>query len=254
MIQKNWQALIKPYRLGVKEGKNPNYEATVVAEPLERGFGLTLGNALRRVLLSSLQGAAITSVRFEGAVHEFSTLPGVREDIPEIILNLKSLALKMNGTGAKKVILKTSKEGVVRASQITETADIKILDPDLVICHLDKGASIAMEMIVETGKGYIPASQNKKDDASIDVIPIDSWFSPVRKVAYKVEDTRVGQVTNFDKLILQVETDGSIRPEDAVALAARILQDQLQQFINFEEPKTDPRPKFGVFNISCSVF
>jgi len=243
VIQKNWQALIKPYRLGVKEGKNPNYEATVVAEPLERGFGLTLGNALRRVLLSSLQGAAITSVRFEGAVHEFSTLPGVREDIPEIILNLKSLALKMNGTGAKKVILKTSKEGVVRASQITETADIKILDPDLVICHLDKGASIAMEMIVETGKGYIPASQNKKDDASIDVIPIDSWFSPVRKVAYKVEDTRVGQVTNFDKLILQVETDGSIRPEDAVALAARILQDQLQQFINFEEPKTDPRPE-----------
>lgn len=239
MIQKNWQALIKPYRLEVKEGLDPRHEGTIIAEPLERGFGLTLGNALRRVLLSSLQGSAITSVRFEGAVHEFSTLPGVREDIPEIILNLKSLAVKLSSSTSKKITLKADKEGPVRASQITETADVKVLDPDLIICHLDKGASIAMEMVVETGKGYVPASQNKKDDAPIGVIPIDAWFSPVRKVAYKVEDTRVGQVTNFDKLILQVETDGAVTPDDAVAIAARVLQDQLQQFINFEEPSSD---------------
>lgn len=241
MIQKNWQALIKPYRLMTKEGKNPDCEGTVVAEPLERGFGLTLGNALRRVLLSSLQGAAVTSVKFEGASHEFTTLPGVREDIPEIILNLKGLPVKLEGESSKKVQLKADKEGPVLASQITEVAGVRVLDPDLVICHLDKGASISLELIIENGKGYVPASMNRKDDSPLGVIPIDSWFSPVRKVAYKVEDTRVGQVTNFDKLILQVETDGSVRPEDAVAFAARIIQEQLKQFINFEEPEAEPK-------------
>lgn len=236
MIQKNWQALIKPYRLEMREGENPDCEGVVIAEPLERGFGLTLGNALRRVLLSSLQGAAVTSVRFDGVSHEFTTLPGVREDVPEIILNLKTLALVMHTETPRKLLLKSSQEGPVTAAQITASSDVKILNPGLVICHLDKGASLSVELTVETGKGYVPANQNKKEDAPIGVIPVDALFSPVLKVAYKVEDTRVGQVTNFDRLILQLETNGAVRPEDAVALAARILQDQFQQFINFEEP------------------
>lgn len=236
MIQKNWQALIKPYKLNIKESADPMREASVVAEPLERGFGLTLGNALRRVLLSSLQGAAVTSLRIDGALHEFTTVKGVREDVQEIILNLKSLALKLRGDVPKKMHISADKEGAIRASDLKCPPEVEILDPDLVICHLDKGAKLNMELTVENGKGYVPASYNKKEDAPIGVIPVDSWFSPIKKVSYKVEDTRVGQVTNYDKLTLFVETNGALTPEDAVAYASRVLQDQLQQFINFEEP------------------
>ncbi|MDC0344856.1 DNA-directed RNA polymerase subunit alpha [Alphaproteobacteria bacterium] len=234
-MQKNWQALIKPYRLDVKAAEGS--ENTVVAEPLERGFGLTLGNALRRVLLSSLQGAAVTSVRIDGAQHEFTAISGVREDVPEIILNIKALCIKSASDTPKKMTLKAEKAGPVTAGQIQTPGDIEILNPDFVLCHLDKGAQLSMELTVETGKGYVPAAQNRKDDTPLGVIPIDALYSPVRKVAYKVENTRVGQVTDYDKLILTLETDGSLRPEDAVAYAARILQDQLKQFVNFDEPE-----------------
>lgn len=237
MIQKNWQALIKPNKLNVEPGDDVGRSATVVAEPLERGFGLTLGNALRRVLLSSLHGAAVTSVQIDGVLHEFSSIPGVREDVTDIVLNIKVLALRMHGEGPKKIRLVAEGPGEITASKIEAGHDIEIMNPDLVICTLDEGAKISMEMTVETGTGYVPATQNRPEDAPIGLIPIDSVFSPIRRVSYKVENTRVGQVTDYDKLAMQIETNGALTPDDAVAYAARILQDQLQLFINFEEPE-----------------
>ena len=237
VIQKNWQALIKPKQLSVEPGDDPKRAATVVADPLERGFGLTLGNALRRVLLSSLQGAAITSMQMEGVLHEFSSISGVLEDVTDIVLNVKGIALRMHGDGPKRMRLKMQGPGEVRASAIETGHDIEIMNPDQLICTLDKGAKIAIEFTVEIGKGYVPASQNRPEDAPIGLIPVDALFSPVRKVSYKVENTRVGQVTDYDKLSMRIETNGAVTPEDSVALAARILQDQLQLFINFEEPR-----------------
>jgi DNA-directed RNA polymerase subunit alpha len=210
--------------------------AKVVAEPLERGFGLTLGNALRRVLLSSLQGAAVTSMHVDGVLHEFSSIPGVREDLTDVVLNVKSIALRMYGDGPKRMRLRSEGPGEVTAGQIETGHDIEVMNPDLVICTLDDGARIDMELTVETGKGYIPGSQNRPEDAPIGLIPVDAMFSPVRKVSYKVENTRVGQVTDYDKLTMEIETNGAVTPEDSVALAARILQEQLQLFINFDEP------------------
>jgi len=238
VIQKNWTELIKPNKLNVEPGAEPSRFATVVAEPLERGFGLTLGNALRRVLLSSLQGAAVTSVHIDGILHEFSSIPGVREDVTDIVLNIKELAIRTFTDGPHRLTLKATGPGEVVASRIECPAGVEILNPGNVICTLDKAASIAMELTVETGKGYVPAVQNRPEDAPIGLIPVDALYSPVRKVAYRVENTRVGQVTDYDKLSLDLETDGTVSPEDAVALAARILQDQLQLFINFEEPTT----------------
>src|SRR5579872_4532229 len=225
-IQKNWQELTKPHQLEVQPGDDPARIATVIAGPLERGFGLTLGNALRRVLLSSLQGAAITSVQIEGVLHEFSSLPGVREDITDIVLNIKGIALRMHGDGPKRMRLKLEGPGEVRAGQIETGHDIEIMNPDHLICTLDKASKIAFEFTVDIGKGYVPATQNRPEDAPIGLIPVDALFSPVRKVSYKVENTRVGQVTDFDKLSMRIETNGAVSPEDAVALAARILQDQ----------------------------
>jgi DNA-directed RNA polymerase subunit alpha len=239
-IQKNWQELIKPNKLNVESVGDRGRTATIVMEPLERGFGVTLGNALRRVLLSSLQGSAITSVQIEGVLHEFSSIPGVREDVTDIILNLKSLAIRLHGDGPKRVVLNATGPGEVKAKAIESGADIDILDPNFVICHLDKKAKINMEIMVETGKGYVPAIQTRPDDAPIGLIPVDALFSPIRRVTYKVSNTRVGQVTDYDKLSLVVETDGTIAPEDAVALAARVLQDQLQIFITFKEPEAVP--------------
>ena len=239
MLQKNWQELIKPSKLEIVPGSDPARRATVVAEPLERGFGLTLGNSLRRVLLSSLQGAAVTSIQIDGVLHEFSSIPGVREDVTDIVLNIKSMGLKMMAEGPKRMVLKATGPGAVTASQIETGADIEIMEPDLVLCHLDNGASITMELTVENGKGYVAASQNRAEDSPIGLIPIDAVFSPVTKVAYKVENTRVGQDTDYDKLFLDLTTNGAVTPDDAVALAARILQDQLQLFINFEEPSTE---------------
>ncbi len=251
MIQKNWQTLIKPTKLQIEGGTDPRRAATIVADPLERGFGLTLGNAIRRVLLSSLQGAAITSIQVEGVLHEFSSIPGVREDVTDIVLNLKSLGLRMHGEGSKRMSLTASGPGVVTAAQIEAGADIDIMDPDLIICTLDEGAKLNMEMTVESGKGYVPANQNRPEDAPIGMIPIDALYSPIRKVSYKVDNTRVGQITDYDKLSLSIETDGSVTPEDSLALAARILQDQMQLFVNFEEPQVavaEERPSELPFN------
>ena len=237
MLQKNWTELIKPNKLAVEPGTDPKRFATVVAEPLERGFGLTLGNALRRVLLSSLQGAAVTSVQIENVLHEFSSIPGVREDVTDIVLNIKGMGLKMHGEGPKRMRLVAEGPGEVRAGMIQTGHDIEIMNPDLVLCTLDQGANVKMEFTVDTGKGYMAAAVSRLEDSPIGLIPVDALFSPVKKVSYKVDNSRVGQVTDYDKLSMQVETNGAIAPEDAVALAARILQDQLQLFINFEEPR-----------------
>jgi DNA-directed RNA polymerase subunit alpha len=238
VIQKNWQELIKPAKIDVVPGRHPELTATLIAEPLERGFGLTLGNALRRILLSSLQGAAVTSVQIDGVLHEFSSLPGVREDVTDIILNIKLIALRLNGEGPRRMVLKAEGPCEVTAGMIEVGHDIEIMNPGLVLCTLADGAKLAMELTVANGKGYVPASQNRPEDPPIGLIPVDSLFSPVRKVTYKVENARVGQVTDYDKLSLEVTTSGAVTPEDSVALAARILQDQLQRFINFEEPET----------------
>ena len=236
MIQNNWQELIRPTKLDIRPGAEPLRQATVVAEPLERGFGLTLGNALRRILLSSLQGAAITSVQIENVLHEFSSVPGVREDVTDIVLNLKGVAVAMDVAGPKRLSISEMGPKVVTAGDIRETAGISILNRDHVICHLDDGASVSFEMTVETGKGYVAADKNTPDDAPIGLIPIDALYSPVKKVSYDVQPTREGKVLDYDKLSLKIETDGSVTPEDAVAFAARILQDQLTIFVNFEEP------------------
>ena len=235
---RNWQELIKPADLAVKSSEEPTREATIEAEPLESGFGMTLGNALRRVLLSSLQGAAVTAVQIDGVLHEFSSIDGVREDVTDIVLNLKSLALRKHGEGARRMMLSASGPGQITAGMIEAPHDIEIIDPDVVICTLDKGAKISMEITVESGKGYVPAAENREEDAPIGLVPVDALFSPVRRVAYRVEDARVGQRTDLDKLIMEIETDGTVTPEDAIALAARILQDQLKLFVNFQEPKS----------------
>ena len=250
------------------EGAN---KTKIVVEPLERGFGLTLGNALRRVLLSSLQGGAVTSIKIDGVLHEFSVIPGVREDVTDIVLNIKCLAVAVHGEGAKTMSLKAEGPCVVTAAMIETGHDVEIKNPDWVICNLDAGARLNMELTVGTGKGYVPAAMNKTADTPIGVIPVDAIYSPVRKVSYKVENTRVGQATDYDKLTLVVETNGVVTPEDAVAYAARrvgqatdydkltlvvetngvvtpedavayaarILQDQLKPFINFDEPEAE---------------
>ena len=237
MLQKNWTDLIKPSKLDIQPGPDENRLAKVVAEPLERGFGLTFGNALRRILLSSLQGAAVTSIQIDGVLHEFSSIPGVREDVTDAVLNVKQIALRMSGEGPKRMRLRAEGPGEVTAGQIEAGHDIEVMNPGLVLCTLDDGARIDMEFTVNSGKGYVPATQNRPEDAPIGLIPVDSIFSPVRRVTYHVDNTRVGQVTDYDKLTMEIETNGAVKPEDAVALAARILQDQLQLFINFEEPQ-----------------
>jgi len=241
MIHKNWQELIRPTQLDIRPGADPLRQATAVAEPLERGFGLTLGNALRRVLLSSLQGAAITSVQIDNVLHEFSSVAGVREDVTDIVLNLKGVAVSMEVEGMKRVSVSAKGPGVVTAGDISESNGITILNRDHVICHLDDGASLFMEMTVESGKGYVAADKNRPEDAPIGLIPIDAIFSPITKVSYEVTPTREGQVLDYDKLTLKVDTDGSVTPEDAIAYAARILQDQLSVFVNFDEPEAAGR-------------
>jgi DNA-directed RNA polymerase subunit alpha len=236
-IQKNWQELIRPNKLQVMPGGDPKREAILVAEPLERGFGVTLGNALRRVLLSSLQGAAVQSVHIDGVLHEFSSIPGVREDITDIVLNIKDIAIRMQADGPKRMVVKKQGPGAVTAGDIQTVGDVVVLNPDLVLCTLDEGAEIRMEFTVNNGKGYVPTERNRPEDAPIGLIPVDSLYSPVRKVSYRVENTREGQILDYDKLTMQIETNGALSPDDAVAYAARILQDQLNVFVNFEEPR-----------------
>ncbi|MBE8191151.1 MAG: DNA-directed RNA polymerase subunit alpha, partial [Alphaproteobacteria bacterium] len=226
-----------PHKIDIISEHDNAHHARIVAEPLERGFGLTLGNALRRVLLSSIQGAAVTAVQIDGVLHEFSSIAGVREDVTDIVLNIKKMSLAAETEGTKRLTLSKKGPGVVTAGDIEETANVKILNPDLVLCTLDEAAEVRFEFIVNTGKGYVPAEKNRPEDAPIGLIPVDSLYSPIRRVSYNVENTREGQVLDYDKLTLDVETDGTITPEDSLALAARILQDQLQIFINFEEPE-----------------
>jgi DNA-directed RNA polymerase subunit alpha len=232
---KNWQELKKPSGLEKKSGGDGKRKATFIAEPLERGFGLTLGNALRRVLLSSLQGAAVTSIKIENVLHEFSSLAGVREDVTDIVLNVKQIALKMQGEGPKRLQLSATGPANVTAGDIAVSGDIEVMNPDLLICHLDEGATLNMELTADVGKGYVPATANRPADAPIGLIPVDSLYSPVRQVSYKVDPTRVGQDLDYDKLTLTVETDGTITPEDAVGYAGRILQDQLALFVHFDD-------------------
>jgi DNA-directed RNA polymerase subunit alpha len=234
-ITKNWNALIKPSKLSCDESdSNPNI-AKIVVEPLERGFGLTLGNALRRILLSSLQGASVTSVKVSGVEHEFSAVEGVKEDMVDIVLNIKSVLVRMNSNERRRVRLSAKGPCVVTAGMIDGGHDVEILNPDQHVCTLAAGGSIDMEFVCEVGKGYVPAASSRDLDLPIGEIPIDAIYSPVHKVSFKVENARVGQVTDYDKLIMEVETNGTIPPEMAVALSARILQDQLQFFITFEE-------------------
>jgi len=208
-------------------------------EPLEPGFGYTLGNSLRRALLSNIPGAAVTKFRIAGVPHAFTTIEGVTEDVTDIILNIKAIAIRMQADTVKRMTLRKQGPGPVRAGDIAVSGDTQILNPDLIICPLDEGAEIRMEFTVRTGKGYVPADRNRPEDAPIGLIPVDSLFSPVKKVSYRVENTREGQILDYDKLIMTVETNGGVVPEDAIAFAARILQDQLNVFVNFEEPRRE---------------
>ena len=237
MLQKNWMELIKPSKMDVNVDNDSNKKGILIAEPLERGFGLTLGNAIRRVLLSSLQGAAITSVKIKGVVHEFSTIPGVKEDLTDILLNLKSVAVKVHSPGLKKMYIKSAGSGEIRAGNFETDSETEIMNPDQLIMTLDSNADIEIEANIETGKGYVSAEVAEDEDKIIGEIKLDAMFSPVIRASYKVENSRVGQVTDYDKLIFEVETNGVITPDDAIALASRILQDQLQPFINFDEPE-----------------
>lgn len=237
MIEKNWQTLIKSNKLEVRYLDNALTSAEIVVEPLERGFATTLGNALRRVLLSSLQGSAITSLKIDGIVHEFTAVPGVIEDVTDIILNLKNLPIKLTSDLPKRIRIQAKGAGPVRAKDIVPTADVELLDPEAYICTLDSNGSLNMELTVANGRGYVPASAQEFEDKPLGLIPIDAIYSPVKRVLFTVDPTRVGQRTDYDKLTLHVTTNGSIKPDDAVAYAARILQDQFQQFINFSEPK-----------------
>ena len=245
MIEKNWLDLKKPDELEIKQSEYNPSQAVIEVGPFERGFGVTIGNALRRVLLSSLQGSAISAVQIQGVVHEFSSIPGVREDVTDLVLNLKGVAVRVDDEGQKRLRLSAEGPATVTAGMISETAGVEIMNPDHVLCQLDKGASVSMELTVTSGKGYVPAGSTRSEDSPIGLIPIDAIYSPVRQVAYKVDNARVGQITDYDKLLLTVETDGSVTPEDAVAYAARILQEQLQTFINFEEPKEQPSEEDG---------
>jgi DNA-directed RNA polymerase subunit alpha len=239
-MQRNWRDLIKPKRLAVENKDSPETYGKFTCEPLERGFGTTLGNAVRRVLLSSLQGAAITSVKIAGVLHEFSSVPGVLEDVTDIILNLKEVRFKMRGDGTKHLVIEKDGEGVVKAGDIKGDSQVHVLNTSNHICTLAKDARLRMELAIKLGKGYVPADLNAEEDQPIGTIPIDAIFTPIRKVSYNVSQARVGQITDYDKLTMEIWTDGSVRPDDALAYAAKILKDQLSVFINFEEQMETP--------------
>ena len=234
-IFENWKSLIKPNKLNIQNSDDKSI-STLVAEPLEKGYALTIGNSLRRILLSSIQGSAITAIQIDGVLHEFSSIKGVREDVTDIVLNVKLLSIQVMSEEPKKLILDAKGPGEIRAKDIQENPDVKILNPDLILCHLDENTKFHMELFATRGKGYQPAEKNKKDDAPLGLIAIDSLFSPVKKVSYSIENAREGKSLDYDKLIMTVETDGSLPAEDAVAYAARIFQDQLALFVNFDEP------------------
>ncbi len=244
MIHKNWTEKIKPKRLEVDPDTHTQVYGKFACEPLERGYGTTLGNALRRVLLSSLRGAAITGVRIKDVHHEFSALPGVLEDITEILLNLKQVRLKFLSNGLKLLSLKAKGEGKIKAGNIKTDGTVEILNPDVHIATLSADGQIDIELMARSGKGYVPAELNKEENQPIGYVPLDASFSPIKKVNFVVTQARVGQRTDYDKLTLEVWTDGSVAPENAIAYAAKILKDQLTLFINFEEEpeRAEERP------------
>jgi DNA-directed RNA polymerase subunit alpha len=234
-MQKSWKDLIRPKRLEVEKETLTPFYGKFTAEPFERGFGITIGNSLRRILLSSLQGAAITSVKIDGVLHEFLTIPGTKEDMTEIILNLKEVRLKLHTEGPKTIRVKAEGPKVLKAGDIITGDAVEILNPDHYIATLSRDGKLAMEMVVKVGRGYVPAERNKEESQPIGTIPMDAIFSPIKKVNYTVTNARVGQITDYDKLTLEAWTDGSLNPEEAVAHAAKILKDQLSIFITFEE-------------------
>jgi DNA-directed RNA polymerase subunit alpha len=233
---KNWKTLIKPNKINITSSDDKAV-AKLVAEPLEKGFGLTIGNSLRRILLSSIQGAAVTAIQIDGVLHEFSSIKGVREDVTDIVLNVKNLAIRSTSNTDKKIILDVKGPKEVKAKDITLVPEVEILNPEQTICNLDENTNFHMELIVSTGKGYVSANKNKNDDSPLGLIAIDSLFSPVKKVSYSVDTTRSGSALDYDKLIMTVETNGTVDAEDAIAYSARIFQDQLGIFVNFEDPQ-----------------
>lgn len=239
ILKESWHSLTKPSSIVVKDGYNNVTKSIIVMEPFARGFGNTLGNALRRVLLSSINGFAITSVKIEGVLHEYSSVDGVKEDVLDIIMNLKSLAVTKSDSSPAVLKLSANKSGSVYAGSIETPAGVEIVNKDLLICTLNKGAKIDIQMTAECGKGYAVAEQGKKGDRPVGTIMIDAMFSPVKKVAYRVENARVGQITDFDKLIMEIDTNGTISPQDSLGVAAKILQEQLQVFVNFDVSKID---------------
>ena len=234
-MQRNWSSLIRPKRIDVDEATHTRFYGEFTIQPLERGFGITLGNALRRVLLSSIQGAAIVSVKIDGVLHEFSTVPGIKEDVTDIILNLKGVRFKLGAADTKVVRINATKPGAVTAADIVTDGTIEVLNPDHYIATLSGEGSFKVEMVVKMGKGYLPAKKELEPDQPEGTINIDAIFSPIKKVNYVVSHARVGQITDYDKLVLEVWTDGSLNPGDAIAYAAKIIKQQLDVFINFEE-------------------
>jgi len=240
LFQKNWRDLIKPKMIKIDTETSTDFYGKFLCEPLERGFGITLGNSLRRILLSSLQGAAIVSIKFEGVPHEFTTIPGVKEDVTDIILNLKGVNLNViDGEEEIKIFLDNMGEREVTAGDIICDGKVEVMNPDQHIATLNKDAHLHAEMTVKTGRGYVPAEKNATEDQSIGVIFIDALFSPIRRVAYVVGNARVGQRTDYDKLTLEIWTDGTVIPQDALAFAAKILKEQVTPFINFEEEEEE---------------
>ena len=235
MYQKSWKDLIRPKLLEVEKETLTPFYGKFSAEPFERGFGITIGNSLRRILLSSLQGAAITSVKIDGVLHEFSTIPGIKEDVTEIILNLKEVRLKLHTEGPKTIRVKAEGSKVLKAGDIITGDAVEVLNPDHYLTTLSRDGKLSIEMVVKVGRGYVPAERNKEENQPIGTIPMDAIFSPIKKVNYAVTNARVGQITDYDKLTLEVWTDGSLNPEEAIAHAAKILKDQLSIFITFEE-------------------
>jgi DNA-directed RNA polymerase subunit alpha len=238
------QGIVKPKRLEFDKKNKSEYYGKLSAGPFERGYGVTIGNSLRRMLLSSIEGAAIVAVKFEGVFHEFSSIPGVVEDVTEIILNLKQVNLKLTGEADyKRVYIKASSAGTVCAKHITADPDIEVLNPNLPILNIDQSAEVEIEMIVRKGRGYVPADRHNIENESVQMIPVDSSFSPIEKITYNVENTRVGQSTDYDSLVMELWTNGGITPEDAVAHAAKIVKDHMQIFINFDEEPEPVQPQ-----------
>ena len=237
---KNWHNLIKPKRIETDEGTHTASYGEFSIQPLERGFGLTLGNALRRVLLSSISGAAIVSVKIDGVLHEFSTVPGVKEDVTDIILNLKGVRLKMHQEDTKSIRINASGEGAVKAGDIITDGTVEILNPDHHIATLSERAEMKAEMMVNIGRGYVPAKREREPEQPEGTINIDALYSPIQKVKYTVTNARVGRITDYDRLVLEVWTDGSLLPEDAVAYAAKVLKDHFEIFINFDDEEDEP--------------